>query len=212
MIPTTQLIKRHINRLAAGELFTTRELLAYGDRPNVDSATSRLVAREKIRRVARGVFMKPGYSERRPSALEILQAKMRAWGKNFWHDTDHQQPPASDNAQQPERLIVHVSGSTSSFKTYTGTEVILRHSGPRRMKLSASPAGQLARRLWNQGQDQLKNWHLEFEYVRLGREAVTEFLRFYKLVPAWLNDTLHKRRFRHFGKDIWDIGTLGQQV
>ena len=205
---SAQLVKRHVNKLAGGQIFTTRDLLAYGPRQIIDNMTSRLVKKGAIRRLAYGVFMKPHRDNYEPTALEIAKAKMRAWGKNFWHDPEHTTARDSQGQAPTKHLVLFVSGSSSRLKTNNGVEVVLQHIGQRKMKLSGTAAGQIARRVWNAGKDELKSFHIEHDYVRFGREAISEFLLSFRLIPAWLNDWVFKRRRRHFAKEFFDIGFL----
>ena len=74
-----EFIQRHIRMLPARQIFTTREVLIYGTRTAVDSALSRMVEREVIARLARGVFVRDDSAE--PTVAEIASAKAKAYGK-----------------------------------------------------------------------------------------------------------------------------------
>jgi hypothetical protein len=89
---TIHLIRAHINRLREDVIFTTRDFLCYGTRSAVDAALHRLIKKDMIIRVARGVFIKWTTTALRgdlPTAQEVAQTKARAFGKEiFVHKKD----------------------------------------------------------------------------------------------------------------------------
>jgi hypothetical protein len=83
---TIHLIKAHINRLSENVIFTTRDFLCYGTRSAVDTALHRLIKKDMIIRVCRGVFIKwtiKAFRGNLPTAHEVAQTKARAFGKEI---------------------------------------------------------------------------------------------------------------------------------
>ena len=83
MFGPTTFILAFINRLKSGQIFTTRDLLHTGWRAAVDKALSRLVAREYIIRLSRGVFIRNDYQVIMPSIDKIANVKAAAFGKHI---------------------------------------------------------------------------------------------------------------------------------
>lgn len=81
---TMSYIRAHLQRIPQETIFSTRDFLCYGPRAAVDTALHRLVKRDVIFRLARGVFIK--WSKKiesgiLPSAREVADVKARAFGK-----------------------------------------------------------------------------------------------------------------------------------
>jgi hypothetical protein len=89
---TIHLIRAHLTRIPRGVPFTTRDCLCYGKRSAVDTALHRLVKKDIIIRLARGVYIRWSLEVARgawPAALEVAQIKARGFGKElFMHKQD----------------------------------------------------------------------------------------------------------------------------
>ena len=197
------LVKRHIYRLKEGEIFTTRDLLAYGKRSAIDNLTYRLVKKGQITRLAYGVFCKTWVWNAKATAHEIAEAKMKAWGKRIWLEESPDESARKHNLSSD--LILSVSGSSSSFKTYLNVKVKLRARGQRRMKLGETPIGVLARNLWNAERSQFTERVAEDVLRRIPRAERTNFFALFRLVPAWITDRYWRDRIRHFGPRLSDF-------
>lgn len=204
---TALLVKRHIYRLSADDIFSTRDLLAYGLRKNIDNLIYRLVKRGEIRRLANGIFCRNIGRQREFSAMQIVKAKLTAYGKHFWHDTRMKKMSAKDTSESIHAnadLTVRVVGSTSSFKIYTGNRVCLKGTAARKMKLGNTPAAEFARRLWDGNKKDLRPMAIDdlIMECELQRPERIEFLLAFNLLPAWLNDPLYHIRRRYFGPTL----------
>lgn len=89
-------ILHHISNLGANVVFTTGEMLLHGSRSAVDSALSRLVRKEVIRRLAAGVFIAVEGMSWFPSALVIIIAKARAFKKRVFESSGGNEPSNSN--------------------------------------------------------------------------------------------------------------------
>ena len=129
---TTTRITQHIAGLKKTELFTSRDLSAYGPGHAVHHVLYRLVEKKLIKRIARGVFAKSQGSleEGEITALDVAKAKARAFGK--WclcqvNAADVIEETLSDGRKQ---VVVPVHGCTSSFM-FGDTRIVLRGGKPR---------------------------------------------------------------------------------
>jgi hypothetical protein len=215
---TAALVKRHIYRLSPDDIFCTRDLLGYGERHPIDNLLYRLVKKGEIRRLANGVFCRHASRERKFSPMQIVTAKLKAFGKHFWHDDLRMRGPFSGNFVAPAKsnneLIVRVAGSTSSFTIYTGMQITLQGTGTRKLKLGKTPAAQFARSLWDNGKIDLKATHIDEQFItcELPRAERIEFLLAFNLLPAWLNDLLYRVRTRYFGPALGDLNLFSTAV
>jgi hypothetical protein len=125
---TSSFIRAHLQRISNDAIFSRRDFLCYGTRAAVDVALHRLVKKDVIVRLARGVFVKWSLKIAKgniPSALEIAQTKARAFGKEiFVHKRD---------AAAQLGLVDSVS-ETPTFGTFGRSTSF--QSAQRRIKLS----------------------------------------------------------------------------
>jgi hypothetical protein len=143
-------IRAHINRLPRDAIFTSRDFLCYGKRTTVDSAVNRLIAKEMIFRIARGVFVK--WSAKvairgiLPSALEVARAKCRGFGKSvFTHKKDAAHHLGLIEAGN-ENPTFSTFGRNSSFQ-YGDKKIQLLHVSPKDAHLADRFAGLFTRAL-----------------------------------------------------------------
>lgn len=208
MVTTSQLVKRHIAGLPQGAIFCTRDLLGYGKRNIIDNLLYRLVKKQRLTRLARGVFSKSSRRDSAVSPWDIIEAKLKAWGKVYWKLERKNDPSLSASAKS---ITVHVSGSSSSFQTEDGVRCHLQGTGQRLMKLGASQAGQLARQIWLSGKQQFLPSSLCSLLLPLQAKEKTAFLCLFKLLPAWINDSLFRVRLLRFGASFSEVCRLGTE-
>jgi len=89
---TIHLIRAHLTRIPRDVPFTSRDCLCYGKRSAVDTALHRLVKKDIIIRLARGVYIRWTLEAAKgelPPAQEVAQIKARGFGKTiFIHKQD----------------------------------------------------------------------------------------------------------------------------
>jgi len=144
---TINFIRTHLNRLPEDAVFSTRDFLCYGKRATIDSALHRLVKREVIFRLARGVFVKWSSKVTRgilPSAQEVAKTKARGFGKEiFMHKRDAAKKVGLSNRENMQPVFA-TYGRTSSFQ-FGRKRITLAHVSPKQANLGDSFAGLLIR-------------------------------------------------------------------
>lgn len=188
---TCMLIRKFVQDLPVNQIFTSRDVLAFGARSAIDTELARLVRSGRIVRIARGVFVKEGSNN--PSMAEIAEAKARAFGKVFVSNFSN---PATDpthrNQGQKGEMFFGVSGRTSSFRV-NGQVVSLKGVGPRKVQLGNSKSGQVLRALWNatDGSANVPNSNVvRSATVNFDRRDYREFKEAAVWLPARLSDEL----------------------
>jgi hypothetical protein len=115
-----------------GWAFSQKDLLALGSRDAVDKALHRLAVKGVIRRVMRGIYDYPRYSEAigsimSPDIDQVVQALARKFG---W-DVQPSGPAALNllglSTQVPGRYVFMSDGPSRSYKV-GGTEIQFRHT------------------------------------------------------------------------------------
>jgi hypothetical protein len=194
---TISFIRAHINRLKDDAIFTTRDLLSYGTRPAVDTAIHRLIKKDLIIRLCRGVFMKCSgkavFGQQLPSAFAVANAKARGFGKEiFIHKKDAAArfgliKTGNDNP------TFATYGRTTSFK-YREKTIKLTHVSPKDAKLGDTFAGLVIRAIKQIGNHE----ELPTTLLNMRRTAnkaeITELQRSTALMPSWLSKHLLDNR------------------
>lgn len=186
-------VRRYINRVELGQLFTTRDFLSYGSRAAVDQALCRLVKSGYIERVARGVFVKASQAGQMIfSAMAVARVKAESFGKRiFSHAADAAQKlgliPAGN--RQPSFAT---NGRSSSFR-FGDSVIHLRECSPKKMWLGDSNAGLVIRALWHLGQSRCNARAVMTASQCLGRFDRAELRQRAAFMPAWLNSYFLRR-------------------
>lgn len=144
---TSSFIRRFINQLAEGQMFTTRDLLCFGSRTSVDQCLRNLLRKEKIERLARGVFMRGDQTTPRPTEVEIAMVKAAAFGKELSiHGDDLAAKFKLPSSPKSDTIKFWVNGSSASEFKIGKTKVILKPASARMIRLvkQAGPALSLA--------------------------------------------------------------------
>lgn len=183
---TTACIKRHINNLPDGVLFTTRDFLSYGKRSAVDQALYRLVKSERIRRVVRGVFIKPDAGRPPVSATEVAIVKARSFGRRIIKhcaDVAFNIGLISEVSHEP---TFATDGSSSSFR-FRETTIHFKGIGPRKMILGDSRSGWVLRSLIYLRKNSVNAETIRKAALVLNRTSRKEVRLSGHMMPSWLS-------------------------
>jgi len=192
---TIHFIRRYIQLLEEGQIFTTRDVLQFGQRGAVDKVLSRLVFAGRIRRLARGVFVKDSTFLRQFSDLEIATAKAQAFGRRILQaplPVIHNNNPKFGKPVCDKTF--YIDGHSSKFKIGE-TTITFKHSAPRKLKLTETKAGETARALWNMGQMLVDGYTLmnATTWFLFTRNDSIIFRKNMRWMPAWLSDQVKPR-------------------
>lgn len=196
-------VRRVVFTKRPGELFTTRELLPLGARDPIDSELKRLVRKGTIKRVARGVFMRPG--GKLPTVYEIACVKAKAFGRTiFQHGSveseDREQVPildVGDDETTPLRLqhrTFACDGGTSSFCIGRNIIVKFHRVCMRQLKLGDSPAGKVMRKLWSLGKGMSESSLARTHCGSLLADQSRKLRQEAGMMPEWMASLFHWAR------------------
>lgn len=185
---TSSFVRRFINQLQDGQMFTTRDLLCFGSRTAIDQCLRHQIKQGNIERMARGVFMRGDETTPRPSDIEIARVKAAAFGKEL---SIHGEALAAQfklpSSQKVDTITFWVNGnSTSEFKI-DNTRVILKPVRARMIQLikQGGPGLSLAA-LAHLGKKKVTRSEIMMtaSFSNHEREKLRESL---KAVPQWLS-------------------------
>jgi hypothetical protein len=193
--------------LKEDQLFTTRDLLSYGNRAAIDQVLYRMVKLEILTRLARGVFIK--YGAPLPTKYEIAKVKAEAFGKKIYKhcselaDLLNEYTAGADwspfgmkerdkfkqtSDTTGNELILATSGCSSSFKCGNIT-IKFKSIAKRKLLTGESRAGILVRSIWHLRIDSLIKDTWRHAFHMLDRFDIQEIIRHKRHLPGWLNDT-----------------------
>ena len=191
-MPTAQAIRTGIRTLPRGKPFTSARFLKHGTRGTVDRALSRLVRDGEIRRVSRGVFVRPRTSRFvgtvLPDVLEVVQVIA-------WHNSETVQVHGAEAArrlglstQAPTAPVFHTSASSRTIRIGNISVRMIHTSNRRRLQFSGQTAGLALSALWYLGRDNVTS------HTVATIESALSPAEFDKLrsadMPAWMTRAL----------------------
>jgi hypothetical protein len=189
------MIRRFVQFWPDETIFTTRDCLAFGMRAAVDKALARLVYRQEIIRLARGVFVKARNCRKAFSDWEIANAKSKAFGRTLIESplviAERLSPEVGNRVSAVEFCT---EGHSSHFQIGERT-IYFKKTGQRKLQLAKCKAGEAARALWNIGSSRADIFAYEKAVAQFNRLDKIEFCLNIRWMPAWLGDQIKIRRW-----------------
>ncbi len=183
-------IRAYISEIPLGVIICTRDVLHLGSRCAVDQCLYRLVKKDKLTRIAHGVFVKFGSSL--PSIGAVVKRKAEAFGRKV---ASHGKPLAQAlglTAETPLTPIFCQSGGSSALGIMGGT-ALLAGTCDRKRFFDERPEGKAIRALWNLRREPFLALSFDVlealetrQNIRLAPEAAW--------MPYWMSDRFIRRR------------------
>ncbi len=190
---TARTIRKHVLQIPKGAPFTNRGLLKLGSRAQVNRTLSRLVKEGVIRRIFRGMFVRPRKSRYvgyvMPGVDEIVQALARERGEIIQVQGAEAANRFKLSTQVPMLPIFWTSGRSREFKVGKWP-VKLKHVSPRKLQMAGQRPGLALAALWYMGKNEV-----DAQVIRAIRKRMpaTEFEALKQAdMPAWMADALEK--------------------
>ncbi len=189
---TSTKIGRFVSLLPEGKIFTTRDCVTYGSRATVDKTLSRFVKRGRIRRLARGVFVKDREGSFTYSNYDIAKAKAESFGRSIFPHSSNVARECGFKSGKKDDTVFAIDGRSSSFKI-GNTVIHLKEVMPRKRMLHGSYQGEAALSLWEFGKYSMCSFALVCATLSLNRLEKIDFRRKIKWMPAWMSDYITNR-------------------
>lgn len=196
-----QQVQAHIESIPLGEPFTTKAFLSYGARAAIDQALSRLVKQGKIKRITRGVFIRPKENrfvgEIAPEPYKI--AKAIAQKNNFMIQMHGAEAIRKFglSTQVPMQPIFYTNGPSKQL--HLGKlKITLKHTTPRKFALANRPAGMALSALWYLGKNEVTLHTIESIRKKLPVEEFKALKEAIPSMPAWMANVIYRyEKHRH---------------
>lgn len=191
MASCTSIIRRIFSSRPAGTLICSRELVRHCKRKTMDQAIYKMVKRDEIRRIARGVFVRSDSPRYQYSDEEIAKAKARALGKQISNHGSEHIEKSNEGSPTTFSKILGINRDTTQFKTINGTIKLKRCSG-RYELLTDDKIGQALKKLWSMGKDKVTSIAIRLATEEFDRTDFADIFARSSLMPYWLLETLRE--------------------
>ncbi len=194
---TTSAIRKKINQIPPGELFTTSVFLDLGSRAAVDQALSREAEAERIQRVVRGVYVRPTKASKQlgfvamPGVEDVARKIVEDEGAVLQVHGAEAARRLGLSTQMPTRHVFLTNGARHQFRLGKA-EVLIKSVSPKKLALAGRPAGLAHLALLYLGKDQVGHEVLAKVQKRLPEEEFEALLGAKRALPGWLNYSLRK--------------------
>lgn len=192
------MIKEYIKEIPEGKPFTTGSLRHLASADNLRQILNRLTKLGVIKRVSRGIYVKPENAPHLgrtlPLVKEIAEAVAHSTGENVAMHGAEAARQLGLSTQVPMRLVMYTTGNTREIKIKNQT-VLLKHVSPSKLIAPGTIAGTVISALMYLGQEHVTQNTLQKIRDKLTSEDYENVLQQIKYMPAWLANL-----FYHFQK------------
>lgn len=183
-------IREYIANLPEGQPFAASELRQFASTDNIRQILNRMVKSNEIKRVARGVFVKPkslSIGEKLPLASEIAEAVAQATGETIMVHGAEAARQLQLTTQVPTRLVFYTDGNTRTL-TIANRTIRLKHINPSRMIEPGTIAGLVITALIYLGKENVTPSTIYSIKKRIPDEDFKKTINLINRMPAWLSD------------------------
>src|SRR3990167_9706317 len=187
-------IKAYISNLPAGDPFSSNALRHFTSTENIRQILNRLVKSGEIKRVARGVFVRPKQSERGellPSSFEIAKTLTQSTGEIIIVHGAEAARQLQLTTQVPMRLVFYTNGNTRTLKI-ANRSVKLKHVNPSRLIAPGTVAGLVISALGYLGHEHVTTQTIHTIRQRIAPEEFKNLFELMEHMPAWMSDVFYK--------------------
>lgn len=187
-------IKAHILSLPEGKPFSSNALRSFASTENIRQILNRLVKSGEIKRVSRGIFVKPkrlSSGEQLPSSFEIAKTLTKSTGETIIVHGAEAARQLQLTTQVPMRLVFYTNGNTRTLKIANRT-VRLKHVNPSRLTAPGTMAGLIISALGYLGRDAVTTEIISVIKQQISKEEFKNTIALTEKMPAWMSDIFYK--------------------
>lgn len=196
-----QEIKGYIKGLEEGESFTAKSLHHLASPDNTRQILTRMVAKGEIKRVARGVYVKPKHSSRLgvalPSAKEVAMLIAESTGETIGIHGAEAARQLQLTTQVPLRQVFYTTGYSRAMKIRNQT-IQFKHVNPSKLIAPGTIAGTVISAFQYLGKDHVSQNTVKNIKDQLTQKEFETVLEEIKHMPAWMANVFYQYRKREF--------------
>ncbi len=190
----TEQVRRTIDDLPQGTVFTSAQLAPIGPRAAIDQALARMVKTGHITRVARGVFVRPEQNRFvgpvPPRVADVAEAIARTHGAVIEVQGAEAARTFGLTTQMPVKPVFSTTGPTRRIRL-GNLELTLQHRRPRKLALAGRPAGKALAALWYLGKENVTPEVIETIRTQLPPGEFEALVGAISVMPAWMARVFH---------------------
>jgi hypothetical protein len=187
-------IKNHLKKIPEGESFSANSLRHLASTDNLRQILNRLVKAGEIKRIARGVFVKPihipNIGEAFPTIGEITEMIAKSSGEKIAIHGAEAARQLRLTTQVPMRLVLYTSGNTREIKI-KNQSVLLKHVSPSKLIAPGTIAGTVISALLYLGHEQISKETIQKIKDLLGFQEFESVLEHIGQMPAWMANAFY---------------------
>ena len=182
-------VSNKLLELPQGKPFTYREFISLGNQRNISKILERLAINGKIKRVRRGIYVRPKFNphvgEVPPSTKEVIKAIAATTGEVIQVQGAEAARMLGLSTQAPVREIYYTSGRTREIKI--GNNIIkLKNVSSKKLILPGTEAGLAITALWYLGKEQVTLKTFSIIQKRISRIEFEKLLHNKNAMPLWM--------------------------
>lgn len=188
-------VREYIAGVPEGQAFPSSALRHFAATENIRQILNRLVKAGELKRVARGVFVKPKMiakvGEMLPSASEVAKTLAESTGETIAVHGAEAARRLQLTTQVPMRLVFYTSGNTRTLKIANRT-VKLTHVNPSRLIASETKAGLVISALGYLGRENVTVKTIAIIKEHISAEEFKTVIKLIEKMPAWMADVFFR--------------------
>lgn len=188
-------IKMYINDLPEGKTFSSTAMRLLATTENIRQILNRLVKAGELKRVARGIYVKPQHSriagEILPSATEIAASLAKSTGEIIAVQGAEAARILQLTTQVPMKPIFYTSGNTRILK-FNNTSVKLKHVNPSRLIATGTMQGLVVSALTYLGRENVTRETIEKIKQKISLQEFNDTTQLTDKMPAWMADIFYR--------------------
>lgn len=185
-----QHIRHKLEGIPLGQPFTSKELIGLGEESNIRKVLERLVKKEEIIRVTRGIYARPERSRYvsgpiPPSIEVVLETVAASTGETFQHHGAEAVRQLGLSTQAPVKPI-YLTNGRSRILSIGNIEVKLRKVSQRKLILAGTLAGIAISALWYLTKEEISLNTIERIEHQLPSEEFKKLVEVKASLPSWV--------------------------
>lgn len=186
-------IAKKIRSFRRGKPFRSNDFLELGSRAAIDQVLARLVKAGEIKRIKRGLFVKPERNayvgEVLPGAEDVARFLAKQTGAKLAINGAEAARRFGFTTQVSSESVFQTDGPSREY--HVGNhKVRLKRVAPRKLALAGRPAGDALSALWYLGKDEVTPQTFEQIEGRLPPEEFSTLIERQEIMPGWMRDSL----------------------
>lgn len=182
---TYELINSVLETLSPGEIFTTRQMLKFGHRKQIDLILHRLVKQGIVRRLSNGVFCRVADIDLvSPTVQDVTAIKSKANSVRVIRELGSN--TKGDCYESPD-LVFYTKEYSGTF-LFLGRKVTMKKICGRKYELSQSDVGNLLLKLWLTGSRNVSAELVRNQIESLSLKDKAKLRGYLPWIPGWLHN------------------------